>query len=228
MSRAAVLNNCKAQNMNPKHFTTIRHALPAKMRLTHLTTSSASQNWQISGVEHVGQKVVTRGWRAFCTERTTCGLIPFQLYYVSAASQLYATARKFKSNHSTYTKHSYGKHDNFPCPIYFRNVFNTLKLSMSPNILVQVQHYTITQLYSTPNVCQFTKYVKICHVSAKVWDQVDLPKLTNWMISLWFWGDSQPSWPEVLATMEATPSGFRIFSDRAASDLAAYEQVTPG
>lgn len=28
--------------------------------------------------------------------------------------------------------------------------------------------------------------------------------------------------------MEATPSGFRVFSDRAASDLAAYEQVTPG
>ena len=27
----------------------------------HLTISSASQNWQISGVEHVGQKVVTRG-----------------------------------------------------------------------------------------------------------------------------------------------------------------------
>lgn len=128
----------------------------------HLTISSASQNWQISGVEHVGQKVVTCGWEAFCTERTTCGLIPFQLCYVSAASQLYATARKCKWNHSTYTKHSYGKHDNFSCPIYFRNVFNTLKLSMSPNILVQVQPYTITQLYSTPNVCQFTKYVKIC------------------------------------------------------------------
>ena len=64
-----------------------------------------------------------------------------------------------------------------------------------------------------------------------------------------FPGDSQPSWPEVLATMEAcqacevenmlkrldfgvvfeaTPNGFRVFSDRAASDLAAYEQVTPG
>lgn len=171
------------QNMNPKAFHNYQSQFASADASHHLTTSSASQNWQISGVEHVGQKVVTRGWEAFCTEGTTVRVGWFRPSCVMLVLLLSFTPLRASSNRTIQHIPNIHTDDNFSCPIYFRNVFNTLKLSMSPNILVQVQHYTITQLYSTPNVCQFTKYVKICHVSAKVWDQVDLPKLTNWMIS---------------------------------------------
>lgn len=144
--------------MNPKHFTTIRHSLPAQMCLTiwpsvlHLKTGRFRElNMLAKKLWHADERLFALKELRVGWFRSSCVMLVLLLSFTPRRASANGTIQHIPNIHTE-----------------SMTIFHVQFISATYSTLwswacLQIYWYNIIQSLSyTPNVCQFTKYVKIC------------------------------------------------------------------